>query len=128
MMPEAPFQIEQLEDGKITAIRFLDTGNEAAQAWLGEGQRRLSAAPPDKPLLMLFDTRAVHNQLSAASMRTMYQLAQSAANRTARIAILIDEHASSQILDGVSGYTVPSSFKRAIFTSQAEAVAWLLEP
>ena len=116
-----------LGDGKIACYRFVSTGAEASEKWFHEVVNLFDTWDSDDPLLLLIDLSAPDNFLSAEALKAAREASQTRPDVPGKTALLIDGSEPSQNVKALVEHVLAGTRERKIFTSEDEAVAWLLE-
>jgi hypothetical protein len=127
-MSESVFTKEWLADGRIACYRFVSTGSEAADTWFSEIVSLFSSWDSSRPLLLLIDLSQPDNVLSPEAIRAAREASQTEPNILGKTALLIDSAAPAQNVNALVDHVLAGTRARKIFDSEAQAVAWLLEP
>ena len=126
-MADEVFVTEHLANGKIACYRFISTGAEASEAWFQEVVNLFNGWHSDEPLLLLIDLSKPDNQLSAEALKAGREASQTRPDVPGKTALLIDGDEPSQNVKALVEHVLAGTRERKIFSSEAEAVAWLLE-
>lgn len=126
-MAEDIFTREWLADSRIVCYRFISTGSEAAEKWYQEVVELFSQWDGSKPLLLLIDLRQPDNILSAEALQRAREASKRYPNVPGKTALLIDSASPAHNVSAMVEHVLVGSRPRELFTTEAEAVAWLLE-
>lgn len=126
-MSEPVYTQQWLAEGRIACYRFVSTGTEAAETWYNEVVDLFANWDRSKPLLLLIDLSLPDNALSPEALRAARAVSQASPDVTGRTALLIDSSAPAQNVTGLVEHVLEDTRDRKIFSSEADAVAWLLE-
>lgn len=127
-MAEELFTREWLANGKVICFRFVSTGQEAAETWFGAAVSLFTAWDQSVPLLMLVDLSQPDNQLSAEALKSARKASQTYPDVPGKTALLIDGDEPSQNVKALVEHLLAGTRPRKLFSSEDEAIAWLLEP
>ncbi len=126
-MAEDIFTREWLADSRIICYRFISTGSEAADQWYQEVVNLFSRWDGHKPLLLLIDLSLPDNILSAEAIKRAREASIQYPDVPGKTALLIDSTSPAHNVNAMVDHVLAGSREREIFTSEAEAVAWLLQ-
>ncbi len=126
-MSEPVFTKVWLADGRIICYRFISTGEEAAGAWFSEVDDLFSNWDGSKPLLLLVDVSRCDNQLSSEALRIASNLSNIHPDLKGKTALVIESSKPAQNVYGVVDHVLADTRERKIFSSEVEAVTWLLQ-
>lgn len=116
---------ESLADGKVICYRFESLGTEAADEWFEDITDLFEQWDDADPLLVLLDLRGAQtNLLSAEGMLRARQV--SAMDQNGKSALIIDGEKPADNLVMFLEKALKSTRPREVFTTEADAVAWLL--
>ncbi len=126
-MADEVFVTEHLANGKIACYRFISTGAEASEVWFQEVVNLFNSWDSSEPLLLLIDLSKPDNQLSAEALKAGREASQTRPDVPGKTALLINSSEPSQNVKALVEHVLAGTRERKIFSSEAEAVAWLLE-
>ena len=126
-MSEPVYTQEWLADGRIACFRFASTGEEAADTWYTEIVDLYANWDRSKPMLLLIDLSKPGNKLSSQALRAARAVSQVSPEVSGKTALIIDDSIPAQNVTGLVEHVLEDTRERKIFSSEAEAVAWLLE-
>jgi hypothetical protein len=126
-MAESVYTKEWLADGRIACYRFVSTGTEAAETWYSDIVDLFSNWDRSKPLLLLIDVSRPDNMLSPEALRAARDASHVNSDVGGKTALVIDSSEPAQNVSGLVDHVLASTRERKIFSSEADAVAWLLE-
>lgn len=124
-MADGVVRRELIADGKIVCYRFESLGTEAADEWFEDITDLFEQWDDAEPLLVLLDLRAAEsNLLSPEGMLRARQVSQ--VDQNGKSALIIDGEKPANNLMMFLEKALKSTRPREVFTTEAEAVAWLL--
>jgi hypothetical protein len=118
---------EWLADSRIFCFRFTTTGTESTERWFADLVPMLSQWDKNKPFLLLLDLTKAKNNLSPEAMQRSIEISNRYGDIPGKVAFLIDPNATTYNVDAMVNHVLANTRPLQTFTSEPDAIEWLLE-
>jgi len=118
---------EWIEDDRILCYRFVNTERTVVDSCADDVAGILTHWPADRPLRMLIDIRSPYAVISAYAMHRARHLTGLRHDLTGKVAFLVTSRVTAQIAGMAFRAISHDRGNHIIFSSEVEAVAWLLQ-
>jgi hypothetical protein len=127
VVPQRSVRKEWLADGQILCYRMENTERISIDQCAADFAQTVSALPPNDNLRLMIDLRGDTAVISAYALHRAREVCRLRPDVRGQFAVLVTNRLTSQIAAlALRGLPMNSNRARLVFSSEPEAIAWLL--